>query len=1005
MRPNHDDKRGPVGGIWQVAAVSALIAAAAPIPVSGQHHIKRPGKQIPLTVSTTEYGVRLNDLGDGGACAQRLAASVGGVVENVPGTRDWQLKLLRVPVASTEVRERIAREPCVEDVQRVYRLEGSDVPLIATGTISVRLRAGLGAGGRAAVFADHAVEIVPDQSDLRDVYLVIPTVPGTDEVLLAAAMADDDRTVWAEPNLVRPGHTRQVSADDEFFDEQWHLDNSGQNGGLSGADINILDAWAIAQGSDVTFGIFDDAVDVDHEDLRDGYTQVGHDITVATQQSGVNNPRPKTAGDRHGTAVLGLALASANPLGVRGVSFLSRFTATRGATTASSDNQKAQAYTFARQDGVDVHINSWALPAGGVPSVIRDALDTAFQQGRDSDGSGGAAPRGMVVVFAAGNGGTKFEDGDDLSMLPSVIGVGATNNRDERALSSNYGNNITLLAPGVGVATTDVTDAAFPSVETGYNSVAAGGFTQADGTIVNDLDDDGKYTAFFDEDGGTSAACAIVAGVAGLILSVNPDLTVTDVRMILEHTAAQIEPEVANYDRITSKSETHGYGRVDALAAVEAAVQTVGNGGLTWPEIPHLFRYDEETGELVWDQFDTRRKFFGQGNLFEEFFLVESATAFDFIPADAACYHCETQDSTDDDEEFAQSGCLIGTSCAPLTLLPAGIVSRFQPCQVTSVDGICGENKEHRVQLEPSQADRWFAIYARNAIGRYSFGEWRKVEGDPDAGQDPDDPDDPDVVCTDPPEVVTTVTPTDGASPLSVSFRGNAPNGEAIDESLTLWEFDRNDSDGPTSDERTTNHTYVVPFGETRQFHARLTLVDIDGCEGFDDVIITVDGGGTEGGGTVGQSQVSIVVGVPGTLSSDQDTGASPFKVELQIDAAEIVGELQSVEWDLGDGTTSNGLSVLHTYINDTDTVRTFPVTATVTTITSTGTPVISQPSRIITVLPAPASGPGGSSCLPGAFCETDGKTTGTTACGVGMLTVLACCTFSFLGVRRFRRK
>jgi subtilisin family serine protease len=73
---------------------------------------------------------------------------------------------------------------------------------------------------------------------------------------------------------------------------------------------------------------------------------------------------------------------------------------------------------------------------------------------------------------------------------------------------------------------------------------------------------EGNYTDGF---GGTSSATPLVAGIIGLMLSINPDLTEKEVRAILMRTAEKIgdknsykpDPETGN-----SHSELYGYGRV-----------------------------------------------------------------------------------------------------------------------------------------------------------------------------------------------------------------------------------------------------------------------------------------------------------------------------------------------------------------------------------------------------------------------------------------------------------
>ena len=49
---------------------------------------------------------------------------------------------------------------------------------------------------------------------------------------------------------------------------QWYLNNDGRNGGVADADINAEGAWAIFTGSpNITIGIIDVGVDLNHEDL------------------------------------------------------------------------------------------------------------------------------------------------------------------------------------------------------------------------------------------------------------------------------------------------------------------------------------------------------------------------------------------------------------------------------------------------------------------------------------------------------------------------------------------------------------------------------------------------------------------------------------------------------------------------------------------------------------------------------------------------------------------
>lgn len=150
-----------------------------------------------------------------------------------------------------------------------------------------------------------------------------------------------------------------------------------------------------------------------------------------------------------------------------------------------------------------------------------------------------AAGKGIIVVNSAGNSGFNAEhntlgapaDGD------SVITVGSVDNLGVRASYSSVGPTVDgrikpdLMAMGMGpyIATTAL------------NGYAIGW------------------------PGGTSYSCPIVAGVAALLLSVNPSLSPMEIRDILRQTASN----GSNPDNL------YGWGIVDALAAVNLILTDV----------------------------------------------------------------------------------------------------------------------------------------------------------------------------------------------------------------------------------------------------------------------------------------------------------------------------------------------------------------------------------------------------------------------------------------------
>jgi len=54
---------------------------------------------------------------------------------------------------------------------------------------------------------------------------------------------------------------------DPLLGDQWHLINTGQNGGTPGEDLRAAGAWSVTRGSGVRVAIIDDAVELTHPDL------------------------------------------------------------------------------------------------------------------------------------------------------------------------------------------------------------------------------------------------------------------------------------------------------------------------------------------------------------------------------------------------------------------------------------------------------------------------------------------------------------------------------------------------------------------------------------------------------------------------------------------------------------------------------------------------------------------------------------------------------------------
>lgn len=470
---------------------------------------------------------------------------------------------------------------------RITPLTDTATPMLMNGSISVRFSRDFFAEvddpqARTGKVKEYVAELglaVAGASRTPHAYtLVLAEGPPTYDRLIQAANAlyehgrEGGQILYAKPDFVRVKQPQQIH--DPLYETQWHLNNTGQANGLADADIDAPEAWTLTEGvPEVRIAIIDDSVQNDHPDLAGNY-QTGRYYNGNTlPPSHEDDPSPRHGRQRHGTACAGVAVGFANNLGVRG-------SAPRCGLIGvhfwdSSDSQIAEAFYFcddpdedpATDDGAAVISCSWSLNIAA-PVELITALDDLAENGR-----GG---RGSVILFAAGNDADSIAANQNLAR-ESVIVVGATSDRDERSWYSNSGPELSVVAPSSHtgpaqrIVTTDNTDDQPRPFLTNFSGYAPGDYTSTGS----------------DGFGGTSSATPLTAGVCGLILSVNPELSSTQVRSILEHTADRIRGGgsfLVDFDPTTSHDANYGYGRVNAKKAVHVANASRQDAGSVWPD-------------------------------------------------------------------------------------------------------------------------------------------------------------------------------------------------------------------------------------------------------------------------------------------------------------------------------------------------------------------------------------------------------------------------------------
>ncbi len=360
---------------------------------------------------------------------------------------------------------------------------------------------------------------------------------------------------FSHPDFVVDKKTR---SNDPLFDSQWHLDR-----------IDVEGAWRYTRGAGVVVGVYDEGIDLEHEDLReniigfgnysDGYKQ----LTMIKSYSQLNNRdknAPRSSTDFwHGTACAGIVAAKAdNFKGGAGVAPEAKLIVAR----YSKDNisNDSQALVDMANEGASIITNSWGTNSM-FPS-FEETLKLLSEKGRDG--------KGVLVFFAAGNDGcnmdryyevisddpsdprvacrdsSNFAPINDESESPYVLSVASATYNNRIASYSNYGSAIDFVAPGGANGDSIITTDAM-----GYKGFSSG-----------------NYTPWSNGFSGTSASAPMVAGVAALVLSANPSLTKEEVVDILKSTARKL----GQYEYKNGRNDHWGYGMVNANEAVKMAI-------------------------------------------------------------------------------------------------------------------------------------------------------------------------------------------------------------------------------------------------------------------------------------------------------------------------------------------------------------------------------------------------------------------------------------------------
>lgn len=342
---------------------------------------------------------------------------------------------------------------------------------------------------------------------------------------------------------------------DPFYPLQWHMRNTGQIAQFSSPlfwiDINMEPAWNATLGSpSVGVLLIDDGLDLGHQDINRSETQ------DFTDDGGIG--QPMSIFDVHGTIMAGVTTGlTNNNLGGAGVAGGCKTVNGRAHSSVdvgvffTAEDWVTQALLWGQ--GVGARVSNNPNIYGADSELIEDAYFLTHNSG-------------MIHFCAAGNGTTvEFPASIDLegvNVTNAIVGV------DDVGLDifGTTGDLIDFSMPAIRIFSTD---------RTGPLGIDPTEFT---------LNEYLGEQFFFGSSYGSSQA----AGVAALMLSVNPTLSPEQIDEILQNTARDLIEPPTETDRRIGWDDKWGWGVINAGQAVAAAgykaitlSQSVVRGGTT----------------------------------------------------------------------------------------------------------------------------------------------------------------------------------------------------------------------------------------------------------------------------------------------------------------------------------------------------------------------------------------------------------------------------------------
>lgn len=509
--------------ILMLGCATIIMACVAPLATAnntpGSYHYTYFNECLPLALDTARVAVQDVPVDQDLTLPERLTAhGLDGDHQEPVAIVDWTVApLAGAARAAGDVEQLVASLANSDDFAFVSPVFTSrrGQPVLITRDLLVGFEDGVPPAVAERLLADVTGGVVLDRdfAGLAGVYRVRSASRNGFEVLdQANALATQPLVRYAEPDMIVRA-SLSYTPDDPLYSQQWALNQA------SDQDLDAPEAWDITTGDpSIEVVILDCGIQQNHPDLNQ---LSGQDFT----QHGTSGGGPYNDCDHHATCVAGCVSAAIdNGIGVVGIAPDCKVKSAKIGTvvkllffcTPFMDSQPsyvANGINWAVTSGARVTNSSFGYEES---ATVTTAYNNAYSAG-------------VVNVAATGNDGASTISYP--ASLSTVLGAGALNSSGAKASFGSYGTGIAFSAPGEAILTTDRT--------------GSDGYESGDTATVD----------------GTSFASPYSAGVAALVLSMDPALTPDAVAQYMYDGCVDLG--TSGYDT------TYGWGFVNAYNSIE----------------------------------------------------------------------------------------------------------------------------------------------------------------------------------------------------------------------------------------------------------------------------------------------------------------------------------------------------------------------------------------------------------------------------------------------------